>query len=103
MEGSADRPRQGPRQGGLSDAGNVLDQKVAAREQRDDRVANGAGLAAQDASDVAFERGDQLCRRREPLAGHRGGAHALVTITPPVQPLREGWLHCAKTFILETL
>jgi len=71
MEGSADRPGQGPRQGGLSDAGNVLDQKVAAREQRDDRVANGAGLAAQDASDVAFERGDQLCRRREPLAGRR--------------------------------
>jgi hypothetical protein len=40
-------PRQGQRQGGFSQAGNILQQDVAAREQGDDRQAHGPHLALQ--------------------------------------------------------
>ncbi len=99
----ADRARQRARQRRLADAGDVLDEQVAARKQRDDRVSDRARLAAEDAPDVGLERRDEVRRRGDSLAWHGRGAHELPTITPPAQPLREGWPRRAKTFILETL
>jgi hypothetical protein len=103
MEGTADGPRQGPRQRRLADARDILDQEVAAREQGDHGVADGARLPAKHARDVGFQRRDELCRRGEPLAGHGCGAHELCNYNTTEHHLRQGWLRYAKTSILGTL
>jgi hypothetical protein len=61
MERSADRRASARGQRRLAHARHVLDEQVAAREQRDDGVADRDRLAAQHARDVALERCDKLC------------------------------------------
>src|SRR5262245_38713983 len=103
MECSADRTRQCARQRRLADAGNVLNEQVTARKQRDHGVPDRDRLAAQHARDVGLERRNEVRRRGETLAWPDRSAHELPTITPPVRPLSPCWPHRAKTFILETL
>ena len=85
VEGPADRAGQRPRQRGLADAGHVLDEQVAAREQRDDRVADRGRFAAEHPRDVRLQRRHQLCRRGRDRS--RGMAVVLIVLanynTPP--------------------
>ena len=52
------RQRLGER--GLADAGNIFDQQMAAREQRDQRELDGFFLAVDRASDGALQLRDDL-------------------------------------------
>jgi hypothetical protein len=82
VEGATEGRRQRPGQGGLADPGDVLDEQVAARQERGDRQADRPGLAAHHRGDRGLEsadRGDQVSRRhgwRRPVRGrHVGGGH----------------------------
>ena len=75
------------RQRGLADAGHVLDEQVAAREQRDHREPDRLGLAADHAADVVLERPDQQMRiRNTALAGYRFQTFAHAAQYPAGSP-----------------
>src|SRR5690606_5237965 len=62
---AADRSRECPRQGALADAGDVLDQQVAARDQADQRQIDDLILAVDPASDRRPDLGEGLGVARE--------------------------------------
>ena len=72
-----DRAREGVGERRLSDAGNVLEQQVAAGDQRLDRAPHDLGLAAQRALDVGAEpvrvAGGLIERERRVVPAAHGG------------------------------
>ena len=63
LERAVERARDGVGEGGLADARNVLDEQVAAREQRHQRHLDGFFLALHDAGDGALKFADAAARR----------------------------------------
>jgi len=55
LEGAVERFRERLRQGGLADSGNVFDEQVAPREQRDQRELDGVFFAVDRTRDGALQ------------------------------------------------
>ena len=76
---AAERRREGARERRLADAGDVLDEQVAARQQRDHRGADRLRLAADDFRDGILEPSDGTDIGRGERRRRRRGGHL-----PPV-------------------
>ena len=72
--------REGAREGRLAEAWNALEQRVAARDQADQRAAHGLGLADHDAADGGLDLcGDALELLGRDGSSSPGGAIAAVS------------------------
>ena len=74
-EGAAERRGERARERRLADARDVLDQQVAARQQRDHRGADRLGLAADDGRDRVLEPADRTDVGRRERRRRRRGRH----------------------------
>src|SRR5581483_3345739 len=93
LEAGPDRPRERGGEGRLADAGDVLDQEVAAGEEPDDREPDGLRLADQRPADARLQAADEGDRRGHGipiLHAGRGPAAAMSARLRPAPEVRAG-------------
>jgi hypothetical protein len=70
--GDVEAAREGPREGGLADAGHVFDEHVAAGEHADEQQLDGLGAAREHRGEALADDGDGAAEGRD----FGGAAHA---------------------------